>query len=188
MTHLTLLGALVVINAMLRHLTNWRFIIIIIIILFEGSYWQTRSIVWPLCNSRATCKMLRDCFICFRQVWHGFEQILPVDRAGVKNIWLKVPKGTSLHHSASIEASCLKVGQLFTSWVWIMAKWHLLKLTRELTIDLSMTGCSCSVSSMLQQYVTLILRQYWGISCSFFQTCFIFPEPFIHCESKNMPL
>ena len=31
MTHLTLLGALVVTNSVLRHLTNWRFIIIIII-------------------------------------------------------------------------------------------------------------------------------------------------------------
>jgi len=33
MTHLTLLGALVITNAMLRRLTNWRLIIIIIIII-----------------------------------------------------------------------------------------------------------------------------------------------------------
>jgi len=37
MTHLTLLGALVVTNAMLWHLTNWHFIIIIITEYFATS-------------------------------------------------------------------------------------------------------------------------------------------------------
>jgi len=52
----------------------------------EANYWQTQSIAWPLCNSRATCSLRYGDFTIFKMSNNEFFEKSMWDRSSIETI------------------------------------------------------------------------------------------------------